>query len=113
MEKIIILDFGSQYCQLIARRIRECHVYSEILPFDTPAEVIAAENPQGIILSGGPASVYAENAPRCDKNIFALDIPILGICYGLQLILHTLGGEIQRQDLPAFLIQKKGKNHNL
>lgn len=96
MEKIIILDFGSQYCQLIARRIRECHVYSEILPFDTPAEVISAENPRGIILSGGPASVYAENAPRCDKNIFALDIPILGICYGLQLILHTLGGEIQR-----------------
>ena len=96
MEKIIILDFGSQYCQLIARRIRECHVYSEILPFDTPAEVIAAENPRGIILSGGPASVYAENAPRCDKNIFALDIPILGICYGLQLILHTQGGEIQR-----------------
>ena len=96
MEKIIILDFGSQYCQLIARRIRECHVYSEILPFDTPAEVIAAENPRGIILSGGPASVYAENAPRCDKNIFALDIPILGICYGLQLILHTLGGKIQR-----------------
>ena len=74
MEKIIILDFGSQYCQLIARRIRECHVYSEILPFDTPAEVIAAENPQGIILSGGPASVYAENAPRCDKRIFALDL---------------------------------------
>ena len=96
MEKIIILDFGSQYCQLIARRIRECHVYSEILPFDTPAEVIAAENPRGIILSGGPASVYAENAPHCDKNIFALDIPILGICYGLQLIIHTLGGEIQR-----------------
>jgi len=96
MEKIIILDFGSQYCQLIARRIRECHVYSEILPFDTPAEVIAAENPRGIILSGGPASVYAENAPRCDKNIFALDIPILGICYGLQLIIHTLGGKIQR-----------------
>lgn len=96
MEKIIILDFGSQYCQLIARRIRECHVYSEIVPFDTPAEVIAAENPRGIILSGGPASVYAENAPRCDKNIFALDIPILGICYGLQLILHALGGEIQR-----------------
>ena len=96
MEKIIILDFGSQYCQLIARRIRECHVYSEILPFDTPAEVIAAANPRGIILSGGPASVYAENAPRCDKNIFALDIPILGICYGLQLIIHTLGGKIQR-----------------
>ena len=96
MEKIIILDFGSQYCQLIARRIRECHVYSEILPFDTPAEVIAAENPQGIILSGGPASVYAENAPRCDQRIFKLNIPILGICYGLQLIIHTLGGKIQR-----------------
>ena len=96
MEKIIILDFGSQYCQLIARRIRECHVYSEILPFDTPAEVIAAENPRGIILSGGPASVYAENAPHCDKRIFELNIPILGICYGLQLIIHSLGGEIQR-----------------
>ena len=96
MEKIIVLDFGSQYSQLIARRIRECHVYSQIVPFSTKAEKIAAENPAGIILSGGPASVYAPNAPKCDPAIFDLGIPLLGICYGLQLTIHTLGGRIER-----------------
>ena len=93
-ETIIVLDFGSQYSQLIARRIRECNVYSKILPFHSSAEVIKAENPQGIILSGGPNSVYQENAPKCDPEIFNLGIPVLGICYGLQLLIHTLGGEV-------------------
>ena len=90
-ETIIVLDFGSQYSQLIARRIRECNVYSKILPFHTSAEVIKAEKPQGIILSGGPNSVYQENAPKCDPEIFNLGIPVLGICYGLQILIHTLG----------------------
>jgi GMP synthase (glutamine-hydrolysing) len=93
-ETIIVLDFGSQYSQLIARRIRECNVYSKILPFHSSADAIKAENPQGIILSGGPNSVYQENAPKCDPEIFNLGIPILGICYGLQILIHTLGGEV-------------------
>lgn len=96
VETIIILDFGSQYSQLIARRIRECNVYSKILPFNTPSEVIAKENPQGIILSGGPASVYNEKAPKCDPKIFDLGLPILGICYGLQLTIHTMGGKVSK-----------------
>lgn len=95
-ETIVVLDFGSQYSQLIARRIRECHVYSKIMPYSTPAAKIREENPRGIILSGGPSSVYAEHAPKCDPAIFELGIPVLGICYGLQLMIHTLGGEITR-----------------
>lgn len=95
-ETIIVLDFGSQYSQLIARRIRECNVYSKILPYYTSADVIAAENPKGVILSGGPSSVYAENAPKCDPEIFNLNVPVLGICYGLQLMMVTLGGEVAR-----------------
>lgn len=93
-ETIIVLDFGSQYSQLIARRIRECNVYSKILPFHTSAAHIKAEHPQGIILSGGPNSVYQDNAPKCDPEIFELGIPVLGICYGLQILIHTLGGEV-------------------
>src|SRR6185436_8245363 len=85
-EQIVILDFGSQYTQVIARRIRECNVYSVILRYDTPAAEIAALNPSGIILSGGPASVYAKKAPLPDKKIFTLGIPILGVCYGLQIV---------------------------
>ncbi len=95
-ETIIVLDFGSQYSQLIARRIRECRVYSKIMPYHTKAEAIRAENPKGIILSGGPSSVYSPNAPKCDPAIFELGIPVLGICYGLQLMIQTLGGEISR-----------------
>lgn len=95
-ETIVVLDFGSQYSQLIARRIRECNVYSKIMPYSTPASKIREENPRGIILSGGPSSVYAEHAPKCDPAIFELGIPVLGICYGLQLMIHTLGGEITR-----------------
>lgn len=95
-ETILVLDFGSQYSQLIARRIRECKVYSRIVPFNTSVDAIRAEAPAGIILSGGPASVYQENAPKCDPEIFNLGIPILGICYGLQLTVKTLGGTVAR-----------------
>ncbi len=85
-ETILVLDFGSQYSQLIARRVRELHVYSRIVSWKTPAEEIRAAAPAGIILSGGPASVYQANAPKCDPAIFELGIPVLGICYGLQLL---------------------------
>ncbi len=96
MEQIVILDFGSQYTQVIARRIRECNVYSVILAHDTPAVDIAALAPSGIILSGGPSSVYAKNAPLPDKNIFALGLPVLGICYGVQLFAQFLGGRVEK-----------------
>ena len=92
--KILILDFGSQYTQVIARRIRECHVYSEIVRFDTPAAEIAALKPKGLILSGGPASVYDKGAPQIDPEIFSLGVPVLGICYGLMLMAHHLGGQV-------------------
>ena len=95
-EQIVILDFGSQYTQVIARRIRECNVYSLILGHDTPAVEIAALAPSGIILSGGPSSVYAKNAPLPDKNIFALGVPVLGICYGVQLFAQFLGGKVEK-----------------
>lgn len=95
-ENILVLDFGSQYSQLIARRIRECNVYSRIVPFRISADAIRKEAPAGIILSGGPASVYQNNAPKCDPEIFNLGIPILGICYGLQLTVLSLGGEVAR-----------------
>ena len=95
-ENILVLDFGSQYSQLIARRIRECHVYSRIVPFRISADEIRKEAPAGIILSGGPASVYQDGAPKCDPAIFKLGIPVLGICYGMQLTVQTLGGEVAR-----------------
>ncbi|HEY5610677.1 MAG TPA: glutamine-hydrolyzing GMP synthase [Thermoanaerobaculia bacterium] len=94
-ETILVLDFGSQYTQLIARRVREQKVYSEIHPFDLPVEKIRAMSPKGIILSGGPDSVYQENAPYPDRDIFNLGIPILGICYGMQLTAYFLGGEVE------------------
>ena len=92
--KIFILDFGSQYTQVIARRIRECQVYSEIVRFDIPAAEVAAAQPNGIVLSGGPSSVYDEGAPQLDPEIFSLGIPVLGICYGMQLMARHLGGEV-------------------
>lgn len=95
-DKILILDFGSQYTQVIARRVRECQVYSEIVPYSTKASAIAKLKPSGIILSGGPASVYAPKAPQVDRKIYDLGIPILGICYGMQLIAHGLGGKVER-----------------
>lgn len=91
-QTIIILDFGSQYTQLIARRVRENRVFSRILPYDTPAKTIASYSPKGIILSGGPASLATKKAPLPDKAIFKLGIPILGICYGMQLMAELLGG---------------------
>ena len=93
--KILILDFGSQYTQVIARRIRECQVYSEIVRFDIPAAEAAASKPNGIVLSGGPASVYDERAPQLDPEIFSLGIPVLGICYGMQLMARHLGGQVE------------------
>ncbi len=93
-EFVAILDFGSQYAQLIARRVREQHVYCEILPCDIPAEALAKREPRGIILSGGPASVYAPGAPRADQGIFRLGVPTLGICYGMQLGCDVLGGRV-------------------
>jgi GMP synthase (glutamine-hydrolysing) len=95
-DKILILDFGSQYTQLIARRVRECQIYSEIHPYTLSLNKIRSMAPRGIILSGGPASVYEEKAPRCDVGLFDLGIPILGICYGMQLMAYLLGGEVVR-----------------
>jgi GMP synthase (glutamine-hydrolysing) len=94
-EEIVILDFGSQYTQVIARRIRECNVYSTILRYDAPAAEIRARKPKGIILSGGPSSVYSKGAPLPDKGIFQLGLPVLGICYGLQLLAHYQGGKVE------------------
>jgi len=93
-ETIVILDFGGQYNQLIARRVRECNVYSEILPYNTSIEIIKEKNPKGIIFTGGPASVFEENSPKLEKEIFEMGIPILGICYGMQLTAYTLGGDV-------------------
>lgn len=101
-ETILILDFGSQYTQLIARRIRELHVYCEIHPYNIPLEKIRSMQPKGIIFSGGPSSVYAADAPISDKNIYALNIPILGICYGLQLITFQHGGEVKKSPKREF-----------
>ncbi len=93
--KILILDFGSQYTQVIARRIRECQVYSEIVRCTIPAAEVAEARPNGIILSGGPASVYDKRAPQIDPEIFSLGLPVLGICYGMQLMAHHLGGQVE------------------
>lgn len=97
-QKVAVLDFGSQYTQVIARRIRECNVYSKIFPFNVPAANLREEGIRGLILSGGPASVLGEKSPRPDPEIFDLEVPVLGICYGVQLIAHMLGGEVSRSD---------------
>ena len=97
MQKILILDFGGPYSQLIARRVRECHVFCEIHPANSMSpEQIRDFAPIGIILSGGPESVFAENAPRLNEALFSIGIPILGVCYGSQLIVHQLGGTVSR-----------------
>lgn len=95
---IIVFDFGSQYTQLIARRLREEGVYCEIVPYSESLEAVKAKNPRGLILSGGPASVYEEDAYMVDKGVFEMGLPILGICYGMQLITHVFGGEVVRAD---------------
>ena len=93
-EMIIVLDFGGQYNQLIARRVRECNVYCEVHPYTMPLETIKEMNPKGIIFTGGPNSVYLEESPHIDKAIFDMGIPILGICYGSQLMAYELGGQV-------------------
>jgi GMP synthase (glutamine-hydrolysing) len=99
---VLVVDFGAQYAQLIARRVREAHVYSEIVPSTIKAEEIKGKNPSAIILSGGPSSVYAENAPTIDQEIFSLGVPIFGICYGFQVMAATLGGEVSRTGKSEF-----------
>jgi len=97
-ELVLILDFGGQYNQLIARRVREHNVYCEVVPYDIPVEEVKKKNPQGIIFTGGPASVYEEGSPKCDPEILELGVPVLGICYGMQLMAHLLGGRVGRAE---------------
>ena len=94
-EMIIVLDFGGQYNQLIARRVRECNVYCEVHPYTMPLDELKALNPKGIIFTGGPNSVYGADSPQCAAEVFELGIPILGICYGSQLMAHMLGGKVE------------------
>lgn len=111
-ETIVILDFGSQYTQLIARRIREIGVYCEIHPFNTPIEVIRSKKPRGIILSGGPDSVYEAGAPHCDRAVLETGAPVLGICYGLQLMSFFLGGKVEAsnsREYGAAILKSNGK----
>lgn len=108
-ESVVVIDFGSQYSQLIARRVRECQVYSELVPYYAPWERVAALNPRGFILSGGPASVYAPGAPQAPDYVFSSGLPVLGICYGMQLLAHQLGGQVsssaRREFGPAIVHQ--------
>jgi GMP synthase (glutamine-hydrolysing) len=99
---VLVVDFGAQYAQLIARRVRECHVYSEIVPFDTPASELESRRPAGLILSGGPASVFEPRAPAIDPRVFSLGAPVLGICYGQQAMAQALGGRVVRTGLREF-----------
>ncbi|OPJ61509.1 glutamine-hydrolyzing GMP synthase [Clostridium oryzae] len=101
-ELVLVIDFGGQYNQLIARRVRECGVYCEIVPFNYSIDKIIEKNPKGIIFTGGPNSVYEENAPKVDPKIFELNVPILGICYGHQLISYMLGGKVQGADVREY-----------
>ena len=96
MDTIVVLDFGSQYSHLICRRIREANVYCELLPYNTPAKVLQEIKPKGVIFSGGPASVYSKHSPKPDKKVFQLGFPILGICYGHQIIIDNFGGKIKK-----------------
>ncbi len=95
-EKVIVIDFGGQYNQLVARRVRECNVYCEIYSYKTDIEQIKAMNSKGIILTGGPNSCYEENSPSCTKELFELGVPVLGLCYGAQLMMHVLGGKVEK-----------------
>lgn len=101
-ELVIVIDFGGQYNQLVARRVRECHVYCEIYSYKTDLAKIKEMNPKGIILTGGPNSCYEENSPTCSKELFELGIPVLGLCYGAQLMQHVLGGKVARADVREY-----------
>src|ERR1700704_5966977 len=101
-QQIVVLDYGGQYSQLIARRVRDCGVFSELLPHHVALEEVAARKPRGIILSGGPASVYADGAPALDLGLLELGVPVMGICYGMQLLVHTLGGRVEQAEVGEF-----------
>ena len=105
-ERVIVIDYGGQYNQLVARRVRENNVYCEIYSYKTPLEQIKKMNPKGIILTGGPNSVYEENAASAPRELFEWGIPILGLCYGAQLMMHILGGKVERANEKEF-----GKTH--
>src|SRR4051795_537195 len=101
-DAVLVVDFGAQYAQLIARRVRECHVYSEIVPWTMPVEQMLARKPKAVILSGGPSSVYAENAPAVDVSWFTTGVPTLGICYGHQAMAKALGGIVARTGIAEY-----------
>lgn len=101
-EKVAVIDFGGQYNQLVARRVRECNVYCEIYSYRTDLEKIKAMKPKGIILTGGPNSCYEEESPTCSRELFELGIPVLGLCYGAQLMQHVLGGRVARADVREY-----------
>ncbi len=102
LEEIVVLDYGGQYSQLIARRVRDCGVFSELLPHHVALEEVKRRRPRGIILSGGPASVYADGAPTLDRELLELGVPVLGICYGMQLLVHALGGRVEQAEVGEF-----------
>ncbi|MEA2191139.1 MAG: hypothetical protein QOI73_1260, partial [Solirubrobacteraceae bacterium] len=102
VDEVVVLDYGGQYSQLIARRVRELGVFSELLPHHVGPEEVRRRKPKGLILSGGPASVYAEGAPRLDRELLELGIPVLGICYGMQLLATELGGRVEGAEIGEF-----------
>ena len=101
-ELVIVIDFGGQYNQLVARRVRECNVYCEIYSYKTDLEKIKAMNPKGIILTGGPNSCYEADSPTYQKELFELGVPVLGLCYGAQLMMHVLGGKVEKADVSEY-----------
>ena len=106
-ELVIVIDFGGQYNQLVARRVRECNVYCEIYSYKTDLEKIKEMNPKGIILTGGPNSCYEEGAPTCSKELFEMGIPVLGLCYGAQLMMHVLGGKVENAPRSANMVKQR------
>src|SRR4051812_19659994 len=102
VDEVVVLDYGGQYSQLIARRVRECGVFSELLPHHVGADEVKRRRPKGLVLSGGPASVYADGAPRLDPELLELGIPVLGICYGMQLVALSLGGRVEGAEVGEF-----------
>ena len=116
-ELVIVIDFGGQYNQLVARRVRECNLYCEIYSYKTDLEKIKEMNPKGIILTGGPNSCYEEGAPTCSKELFEMGIPVLGLCYGAQLMMHVLGGIVEKAEVSEYgktevLVDKTESKYN-